>query len=160
MTVFAAWAERISGGSAVPAALDAALDYLDRDFGTWRVRWGELNRTQRWDGFDLTGPSDTRMSLPLATVDPGLGAVFTSWPAQFPGNKRRYSLGGGSYVSVVEFGPRIRAEAVHAFGASGDPASPHYFDQARLFAGRTMRPAWFTLEEVRANAERSYRPGR
>ena len=53
----------------------------------------------------------------------------------------------------------MRALAVHTFGASGDPASPHFFDQAPLHARGQFRPAWFTPEEIRANAEESYRPG-
>jgi acyl-homoserine lactone acylase PvdQ len=48
---------------------------------------------------------------------------------------------------------------VHVFGASGDSASPHYTDQAALFVRGEMRPAWRTLEDVKANAERSYHPG-
>jgi acyl-homoserine-lactone acylase len=68
-------------------------------------------------------------------------------------------MAGASYVSVVEFGPQVRSLAVHTFGSSGDPRSPHFFDQAHLYARREMRPVWFTREEVLANAERSYRPG-
>ncbi|MFN0181678.1 MAG: penicillin acylase family protein [Gemmatimonadales bacterium] len=160
MTVFAGWADRARRGQPTGPALDSTLAALERDFGTWRVGWGELSRIQRWDGFDLTAASDTRPSVALPAVDSDLGAVFTAWTARFPGAKRRYGVGGGSYLSVVEFGPRVRARAVHALGASGHPSSPHYFDQARLFASGSMRPAWFTLEEIKANSTRSYRPGR
>jgi penicillin amidase len=44
------------------------------------------------------------------------------------------------------------------FGQSGDPESPHFFDQAPLYSERRFKPAWFTREEVEANATRSYRP--
>jgi len=45
------------------------------------------------------------------------------------------------------------------FGESGDPASPHFFDQAPLYAERRFKDAWFTREEVEASAVESYRPG-
>ena len=85
--------------------------------------------------------------------------MFTGYAAPQKGQRRLYGMAGASYISVVEFGPTVRARAVHTFGASGDPASPHFFDQAPLQARGEFRPAWFTLEEIRANLEASYRPG-
>jgi acyl-homoserine-lactone acylase len=48
---------------------------------------------------------------------------------------------------------------VHVFGASADPASPHFSDQAPRFARGEMRPSWLALEEIRTHLERAYRPG-
>ncbi len=49
--------------------------------------------------------------------------------------------------------------AVHQFGASSDPASPHYTDQMDDFAAQRLRPVPMRVEEVRAAAVRTYRPG-
>ena len=47
------------------------------------------------------------------------------------------------FVAVVEFGPRVRARAVRAGGQSGDPASPHFNDQALRYASGALRDVYF-----------------
>ena len=67
-----------------------------------------------------------------------MGVVFTQYytPAiQIPfvkSIKKHYGVVGLTYLGVFEFGDKVRGGTLVQFGASGDPHSPHFFDQAKL----------------------------
>jgi len=164
MTLFSLWRDRIEDNKPADdksqaAALADVLKTLERDFGTWRVAWGEINRLQRRDESKDESFQDERPSVSIPGFGGRDGAVFTFHARPARGQKKRYGVAGGTYISVVEFAPRVRALSIHVFGSSAHPESRHYADQSRLYARGEFKPAWLALEDIKANLERAYHPG-
>jgi acyl-homoserine-lactone acylase len=135
------------------AAFETAMGDLEATHGSWKVAWGDVNRLQRRHTSGMQSFDDDAESLPIAggSGNP-FGMIFNFYARPELGKKRMYGIAGHSYVSVVEFGGVPKARSNLVFGASADPSSPHHFDQASLFARQEYKPAWFTPDEVRANA--------
>jgi acyl-homoserine-lactone acylase len=149
-----------STGAQKLAALQAAITRLTRDFGKWQTPWGEINRFQRLSGAIDAGFDDTKPSLPVAftSADWGSLAAFSvTGPPQH--TKKIYGNRGNSFVAVVEFGPQLRAKSILAGGESGDPASPHFADQAERYTKAKFKNVLFYRRDVEKNAERMYHPG-
>jgi acyl-homoserine-lactone acylase len=140
-------------------ALAAASDRLSKDFGTWRTPWGEINRFQRLTG-DIEHPfSDSAPSIPVGFSSARWGSLASFGARAYPGTRRWYGTGGNSFVAVVELGGKVRARAITAGGESGDPASPHFNDQAARYATGNLREVYFYPEQLKEHVERVYRPG-
>ncbi len=140
-------------------SLVAASAQLDEEFGSWATPWGEINRFQRLTG-DIVQPfDDDEPSIPVGFPSARWGSLASFGARSYPGTVRRYGTSGNSFVAVVEFGDRVRALAVTAGGESGDPDSPHFDDQAEIYATGDLRAVHFYPDEIEANAQRRYRPG-
>jgi acyl-homoserine-lactone acylase len=140
-------------------AFAAAVDRLEKDFGSWRTPWGNINRFQRLTG-DIDHPfNDAAPSIPVGFTSGAWGSLASFGASRQDESKRYYGLRGNSFVAAVEFGPRIRARAVSAGGQSGDPASPHFNDQAQRYATGNLREVYFYPDQLRAHTKRVYKPG-
>ncbi len=137
-----------------------ATDSLVKDFGTAFIAWGEINRLQRvhtsgtMERFD-----DGKPSLPVGAVPGGMGSLFAFSARAEWGQKKLYGVAGNTYSAIVSFGKRIRAKSVMYFGQSADPESPHYFDQAPLYAAGKFKDVYFYKADVVKHQESSYHPG-
>lgn len=140
-------------------ALARVLDRLERDFGAWATPWGDINRYQRLTPDIAQRYDDAAPSLPMAATSQRWGALPAFVTTPRAGTKRYYGDSGNSFVAVVEFGPRVRAIAITAGGQSGDPASPHFFDQAERYVRGDLRKVYFYPDELAPHVVRRYRPG-
>lgn len=142
------------------AVLTHAINRLKNDFGNWKTPWGEINRYQRLTG-DIQGRfDDDAPSIPVGFTSSRWGSLASYGARAYDNTKKRYGSGGNSFVAVVEFGDRLQARAVVSGGQSGDPASPHFTDQAELFCKGQFRPVFFYRGDVERNQERTYIPGK
>ena len=146
-------------GDTLLAALTSALQRLETDFGSWQTPWGEINRFQRVSA--AIGPDfdDAKYSIPVGFTSARWGSLASFGARPYPNTKRWYGTSGNSFIAAVEFGDSVKARAVSAGGESGNPTSPHFADQAPLYAQGFLRDVWFYRADVERNADRRYRPG-
>ncbi len=139
------------------AALATALDQMRRDHGTWRIAWGRINRFQRLSGAIASRFDDGAPSLPVGFTSGNFGSLAAFGVERQAGQRCFYGTSGNSFVAVVEFGPVTRGWAVSAGGESGDPASPHFDDQAKRYTSGDLRPIVLDADGLRGFTP--YRPG-
>jgi acyl-homoserine-lactone acylase len=140
-------------------SLADASDKLAADFGTWKTPWGEINRFQRLTG-DIVQPfSDAGPSIPVGFTSSVWGSLASFGARPYPATKKWYGTSGNSFVAVVEFGEKVRARAVTAGGESGNPASPHFNDEAPRYSTGNLREVYFYPSQLKGHTEREYHPG-
>ncbi len=129
------------------ASLELAVEHLYANFGRVDIPWGRVNRL-------LRGETD----LPLGGGPDLLHAIY----GEFAEDGRLSGIAGDTYIMLVTWDAdgNVSSQSVHQFGsATLDEGSPHFDDQAPLFAARQLRPVWLDEADIRANLSRAYRPG-
>ena len=140
-------------------AFTTAVDQLQSDFGTWKVRWGEINRFQRLTGKINETYDDKKPSLPVVSASAFWGSLAAYGARKYPGTKKMYGNVGNSFVAVVEFGKKVKAKSLLAGGVNANPSSPHFNDQALMYSKGQFKDVWFYKEDITKHAERTYHPG-
>lgn len=134
-------------GPDAPQAFREAVELLEANYGRIDPEWGQVNRLVRGD-----------VSLP---VSGGSGALRSIHPAAMRGDGRLHATAGDTWMALVEWDAagQQTAKIVHQYGAATlDETSPHYADQAELFAREDWRDALLTREAVEAAATCTYTP--
>ena len=147
-------------------ALEKVAEQLIELHGDWQKPWGDVHRLQR-TGYSADTLAAGVSLLPFAKSQPcagapgPLGVVFTiySTPSVPFLRPQRFAVVGCSYMSAISFGEKVRAVSLVPFGTSGDPRSPHFYDQAKLLENQQFKNAWFYEEDVLREARRTYHPG-
>lgn len=133
------------------AVLREMHDFLIKNYGTLDPPLGTALRLRH-------GSGKNRVDLPLDGGNDTLRAS-TLWDVEPDGRlKVRH---GDSYIMFVAWDRdgRVTSDSVVPFGAATNrPESPHYVDQARLFAAHKTKPVLFDPAALMATKPRVYRP--
>jgi len=124
-----------------------AVQYLHENYDRIDPKWGELNRLVRG-----------QVNLPL---DGGPDTLRAVYPQEWGVNGQLAAAAGDSWIAVVSWDDQGQQSAnlIHNFGsATLDETSPHFADQAPLFADHKWRKALRNRAEIEQNATRVYRP--
>lgn len=158
MTEWDYMAERTTDAQRLTALAEASTR-LVKDFGSWSIPWGEINRFQRNDGAIEQSFSDTKASIPIPFTSSQWGSLAAFGAKRYPGTKLYYGTKGNSFIAAIEFGPKVTAWAISAGGESGDPTSHHFLDQAQRYADGNFRKVYFYPADLAGHIERRYQPG-
>ena len=130
-------------------AFREAVEWLTVHHGRIDPEWGEVNRLVRG-----------KASLPISGAADTLRAVY---PEAMGDDGELHMTAGDTWIALVEWDAsgHQQARVISPYGsATLDKDSPHYADQAPLFAAEEWRDAHLTREDVLANATRTYHPGK
>lgn len=139
--------------------LSEVIEDLTNKFGTWRVKWGEVNRYQRLSGDMEDNHDDKQPSLPVGFAASTWGCLPSFVSRTYRDTKKRYGYNGNSFICAVEFGKKIKAKSLLTGGESGNKESKHFKDQALMYTEGQFKDVFFYKEDVEKHAEKTYHPG-
>ena len=127
--------------------LTDAARYLKKHWGRVAVPWSDVCRLRRGN-----------LDLPLWGGPDTLRAIQGKWDD----SGHYIAHHGDCHILMVTWAKdsAVRARGIHQYGAAATvPDSPHYADQAPLFARGEYRDALIDEAALKARPHREYRPG-
>ena len=139
------------------AFLDSVVNDLQKDWGTWLMPWGKINRFQR----NALGvePSDSLFSWAVPAAPAFMGSLNAYTSKKSKNSKVRYGTTGNTFVAVISFGKKLTAKSIFTAGSSTHPNSKHFTDQANGYINHQFKNVNFYRADVLKNKEISYHPG-
>lgn len=131
---------------AVEAFREAVADVVKK-WGSIDVSWGDVHRIRFGD-----------LDLPIGGAGGDMGSFRVLGYREDPDGKRRART-GDSWVFAVDFGEIPEAYSIVAYSQSGHEDSPHYADQASVFADNRMKKVAFTEADIAETLIKKYHPG-
>ncbi len=144
--------EMRGSGAEVPdpaKALTQAISEYMQGFGQIDPEWRTVNRHKRGD-----------VDIPIDGAPDVLRAIYS---IDNPKDGPLGAIAGDSYILYADWDEtgKPTIQTIHQYGsATHDEASPHYADQAQLFADEGFRTPPMTLDALLAEATRDYTIGR
>ncbi len=126
-------------------ALRDAASEVQATVGALDIAWGDIARLRR-------GKTD----LPGNGAGTALG-VFREIVYEPDEDGKFKSSSGDTYIALVEFSQPVRAQVLITYGNATQSNTFETGDQLYLAAQQQLRPAWRTLEEIKANLVMSER---
>ncbi len=124
-----------------------AAKYLLQHYGRLDPEWGEVNRLVHGE-----------INIPIDGAPDVMRAIY---PAEIRDDGKLHAAAGDTWIALVEWDEngKMSADVIHQFGAATSlKSSPHYADQAKMFATHKWRKALRDKTEITENAKRIYRP--
>jgi acyl-homoserine lactone acylase PvdQ len=138
--------------------LDQVKSNVEKQYGTWKITWGEGNRFQRIANTQPAVFDDSKPSIAVPFTSSAWGQLPSYTSRSVQGSKKWYGINGNSFVAAVEFGKKVKAFSLLAGGQSGRVNSPHFFDQAAMYTQGKFKPIHFYMADVQKAAILKYNP--
>ena len=115
---------------------------VQKKYGSLTIAWGDVYRFRMY-GKDYP-----------ANGGPGEYGIFrTIYFADDNDNKKR-AIAGETYVAVIEFGTKVKAQVLLSYGNATQPGSKHLGDQLIMLSEKKLRPALLEKADILKNIEK------